>query len=213
MPRNSLPFVVYGTTMGNNFEFDKRDDAIAFAKWSQGTAPESAQVSKGANNKWIVRVRDEPQFFEYHFSSEEEALECFNEHIDFHLCDSKRSNISKLADDLWMVKVLWSPDLFDDNTNEGNVEHAVEVPKTISDEVQSDGTLPSAPDITKGTEVRTFSFGSYGAVLFKDCPIQFAELVPSSLHYEYRYVLWQRNFFSVKAPKGFHRDIAISHSG
>jgi hypothetical protein len=24
---------------------------------------------------------------------------------------------------------------------------------------------------------------------------------------------WQRNFFSVKAPKGFHRDIAISHSG
>ena len=23
----------------------------------------------------------------------------------------------------------------------------------------------------------------------------------------------QRNFFSVKAPKGFHRDIAISHSG
>lgn len=189
MPRDNIPFVAYGTTMGDIFEFDKRDDAVAFAKWSEGTAPESARVFRGPNNKWLVRVKDEPRFFQYHFSSEEEALECFQEHIDVHLCDSKRSHISKLADDLWIVKVLWSPDLCDDNTNKDNVEPTVEVAKTSSDEVQSDGTLPSAPDITKGTEVRTFSFGSYGAVLFKNCPIQFAERVPPFLHYEYRYVL------------------------
>lgn len=189
MPRNTITLPPHGIAMNDAFEFDTREKAIAFAKVSEATAPEIAHISRGINNKWFVRLRDDAQFFQDYFSSEKEALESLDEHIRLYLCDPKLSQISKIDDDLWMVKVLWPPGSLDDSTDSGDGEHAPDVLKATSDEIQSDGMVTSSPDITKGTEIKTFFFAAYGAVLFKNCPMHFAEQVPSSLHYEYRYVL------------------------
>ena len=119
------------------------------------------------------------------FLSEESALAYMRSTFAMHKLSADHSNIGekgevcafKLDDGLWMVREVSGGAKKKDIKKSSNKEK---------------DTVAIMPDFAKGVAIKAFSFGHYGAILYKDCPLSNKNRIPFWLRIfvvKYRYAL------------------------
>lgn len=190
---------VYSNRLGYDTQIYEIDSKIWLCRYVKRAAVEnesSAQpkIYKAKNERTIVRavlvsspdLADQSKDCIFNecsiiseFPSESSAIASVNNTVKaYKQLNANSANIVqpevcafKLCDDLWIVRMVLGP------------------AKAKKNEKNSIGTIPN---LAKGLALRAFSFGRYGAVLYKNCPMSNREKIPllfRVLSIKYRYVL------------------------
>lgn len=139
--------------------------------------PDIPNQSKECKSREAISIRG--------FLSEESALAYMRKTVAMrkwiadHLKREEKGEICafKLDDGLWMVREV-----------SGDAKKK-DIKKSCNKEK---GTVAKMPDFAKGVAIKAFSFGHYGAILYKDCPLSNINRIPFWLRIfvvKYRYAL------------------------